>query len=128
MMKLYPNVKVEGQSFVGVKRVVVPMQSMSLQEIIKRFVRNEALPVAKEGVYNDQYDYDLEKLAHEDLTVQHEVMAEMKAKADTLKAKAKKEDSDRKDAMSKAREAKKRELLDELAKTTAAANSQGVKA
>jgi len=126
-MRLYPVVPVKGQSFKGVKKVVVPSQSMTLQEIIKRFVRNEALPVSKEGVYEDRYDYDLEKLSKEDLTVQHEVIEEFKEKAKKLDEKAKKEDSEKKDAMKKAAAAKRAELLAEL-KATTAANSEGVKA
>lgn len=75
---MYPTVKVTGKSFVGVKRVTVPNQSMSLREIISRFVRREPLPVSKEGVYEDRFG-DLEKLKREDITVQMERVERIKA-------------------------------------------------
>lgn len=60
-----------GISFKKVKRVTLPNQCMSLREIIKRFVRHEALPVLQEGVYEDRFG-DLEKLAKADITEQLE--------------------------------------------------------
>lgn len=79
MMHCYPKFVRKGQSFAGVKRVVVPRQSMTLQEIITRFVKREALPVVKEGIYEDRFPYDLEKLAHEDRTLQDEVLEDLKS-------------------------------------------------
>lgn len=103
------------------------MQSMSLQEILRRFVRKESLPISKEGVYEDRYDYDLEKLAKEDMTVQQEVLDEMKSKASVLEQKVKKEKADHQDAMKKAAAEKRRQLLEELKQDQAnAVNSQGV--
>lgn len=128
-MRLYPDVIVKGQSFVGCKKLVVPSQSMSLREILRRFVRKESLPISHEGTYEDRYDYDLEKLAKEDLTVQEEVHAEMKAKASDLDSKMKMEAAQRKDAMSKARAAQRKKLFEELkAEQASAANSPGGKA
>lgn len=115
-MRTYPTVVVKGQSFADVKKHVVPMQSLSLKEIVKRFIRREALPISKEGIYEDRYDYDLEKLAHEDLTVQSEVHQEFKQKAVDLQEKLKKEESEKKDALKKAAEAKKKALFEELKK------------
>lgn len=129
-MRLYPQVTVKGKSFVGVKKHVVPMQSMSLREILRRFVRKESLPISHEGTYNDSYDYDLEKLAKEDMTVQQEVLAEVKAKAAALDKEVKKQEAEKKDAMSKARAAKKAKLMEEFtaqANQAKAANSQGGK-
>jgi len=113
-MKLYPTVIVEGKSFVGSKKYVVPMQALSLKEILRRFVRRESLPVSHEGTYDDRHEYDLEKLAHEDLIVKEEVLNEMKEKAQVLKARLDKEESEKKDAMKKAAAAKRKELFDEL--------------
>jgi len=59
-LRLYPPVKVTGQSFKNVKRIVLPSQSMTLREIIKRFIRKESLPIEKDGIYEDRYE-DLEK-------------------------------------------------------------------
>jgi len=83
-MRLYPNVPVAGQSFIDVKVVTVPNQSLSLREIIKRFIRNEALPLEKEGIYEERMG-DLEKFAREDITVRHERAAAMKANVEALK-------------------------------------------
>lgn len=98
-MRYYPEVPREPQSFVGVKKCVLPNQSMTLQEIIRRFVKKESLPIEMQGVYNDSYDYDLEKLGKADITVREEVVAELKVQvaegrrkeAEYLKAKADKE-------------------------------------
>lgn len=64
----------------------VPNQSMSLKEILRRFIKREALPVEKEGVYFES-EYDLEKLRHEDITVKHEVLAEVKKDVERKKRK-----------------------------------------
>lgn len=78
MMRLYPPVKVEGQSFKGVKVITVPNQSMTLKEIIKRFIRKESLPIDKEGVYVEGLG-DLEKMQHEDMTYRDDRIAELKS-------------------------------------------------
>lgn len=61
---------------------------MSLQEILRRFVKRESLPQMKEGIYEDRYDYDLEKLAKADRTVQDEILdvlkSDIKAQRDKL--------------------------------------------
>jgi len=77
-LKLYPTVPVVGKSFVGVKRCVVPKQSMSLREIVRRFIRREQLPVAHEGLYEERFG-DLEKLMKKDITEQMERVEELKA-------------------------------------------------
>jgi len=61
------------------KRNVVPNQSMTLKEVIKRFVRKEALPAAKQGIYVEG-DYDLEKLANQDIVERLEVLEAVKEK------------------------------------------------
>lgn len=88
------------------KRVTVPNQCMSLEEMLRRFVRREALPVEKQGVYVES-EYDLEKLAKEDRVHQEEVLAEMKRDTESKKkkveeAKAKKA-AEKKEAEDKAK-------------------------
>jgi len=78
-MTLYPLVPRKGQDFTKSKKYVVPNQSMTLKEILRRFVKKESLPALKEGVYIET-DYDLEKLSKADLTEQHEVIEELKKK------------------------------------------------
>lgn len=89
-MRLYKKVLVKGQSFKGVKNVVIPSQSMSLKEIIIRFTRREALPIEKQGMYEDRMG-DLEKISREDILERHERAAELKKsiqKAEKQKANA----------------------------------------
>lgn len=59
------------------KKVVIPNQSMTLSEILRRFVKREPLPVSQEGIYHEG-EYDLEKLAKEDFVVKDEVLDEVK--------------------------------------------------
>lgn len=91
--RLYPPVKVTGKSFKGVKVITVPDQSMSLADILKRFIRKESLPVAREGFYSEELG-DVEKMQKQDLSVIHDRGIELrdrmaKEKADAAaKAKA----------------------------------------
>jgi len=78
MIKLYPSVQVARQSFAGVKRCTVPNQSLSLREIVKRFVRRESLPLSVPGVYEERFG-DLEKLSKADIFDQMERVKELKA-------------------------------------------------
>lgn len=78
-MHHYPKVDVKRQSFANVKRATVPNQSMSLREIIKRFVRREALPVSKEGLYEERFG-DIEKMSRLDITEQMEVVNDLKTR------------------------------------------------
>lgn len=76
-MVLHP-VKVIGQDFTKVKKVVVPMQSMTLREIIKRFIRKESLPIEKQGMYAENMG-DLEKIAKEDIYYKMERVENLKS-------------------------------------------------
>lgn len=67
MMRLYPTVVVPGQDFSKSPKVVVPMQCMTLREIIKRFLRKETLAVGHDGVYSEDHG-DVEKLARRDIS------------------------------------------------------------
>lgn len=63
---LYPSVPRVHPDYSKTPVVVVPNQSMTLQEIIKRFLRKEALPIEKNGVYLEGFG-DIEKLARQDI-------------------------------------------------------------
>ncbi|AXH73170.1 MAG: hypothetical protein [Microviridae sp.] len=56
----------------------VPNQSMSLQYIIERFTRGEAVPVGKEPQYHESDD-DLEKVSHMDLVDKQEFVEKLKS-------------------------------------------------
>lgn len=102
MIQLYNPRPVKAQSFAGAKRLTVPKQSLSLAEIVKRFVRREALPVGvKEGIYETRFG-DLEKLSMMDIHDQLEHAAELKAQVEAFnqrsKAQAEKDAADAKAA------------------------------
>lgn len=71
MIQLYDAKPIVGQSFVGCKRMTVPKQSLSLREIVRRFVRRESVPVSQEGLYETRFG-DLEKLSKGDIYDQME--------------------------------------------------------
>lgn len=86
---LYRDQPRAGQSFKKSQKFVVPNQSMTLQEIIRRFVKREPLPQMKDGSYHEG-EYDLEKLAKEDRVVRDEVLEEVKRDVEVKKVRAKK--------------------------------------
>lgn len=56
------------------KSVAIPDQSMTVQEIVKRFVRGIPVDVVKRTpVYADQNEFDLEKLARMDFGEKHQL-------------------------------------------------------
>lgn len=59
------------------KKIVVPNQAMTLQEILERFTRNEQLPIGKDVQYHESED-DLEKVQHMDLVDREEYMDKLK--------------------------------------------------
>lgn len=78
MTILYPSVVVARQSFAGVKRQTIPNQSLTIRQILQRYVRHEPLPLAHDGLYEDRFG-DLEKISHADITEQMDRIAEIKA-------------------------------------------------
>lgn len=73
------------------KKLVVPNQAMSLQEILMRFTRNEQLPIGKDLQYHESED-DLEKVLHMDLVDREEFVDKLKETQKFYKAQeAKKE-------------------------------------
>lgn len=98
-VRSYPRVKVPVQSFADCKRVTVPSQSLSLREIVRRFVRRESLPQTKDGLYEDRFG-DLEKLSRADIVEKMDRVEQLKAQIDAFekrqKEKAEKDEADRK--------------------------------
>lgn len=89
---LYPVRPIVGRSFEGCKEVTVPSQSLSLKEILRRFVRREPLPVMKDASYNEAFGVDIEKLAKLDITEQMEVVDKLKKSVKRHTTPRKKED------------------------------------
>lgn len=58
-------------------KMTVPNQSMSIQEILERFTRDEALPIGQDVQYHESED-DLEKIAHMDLVDREEYTDKLK--------------------------------------------------
>lgn len=88
----YRKVARRPRLFPGVKKLTLPDQAMSLQEMFRRFVRREPLPMEKNGTYVES-KYDLEKVMHMDIHEKKEVLEEMredtKVKEGKVKAKQK---------------------------------------
>lgn len=68
----------------GRKKLVIPNQSLSLQEILERFTRKEALPIGRDANYHESDD-DLEKVAHFDLVDKAEFSAKLSETQKTYK-------------------------------------------
>lgn len=68
--------RVVGQTNFGPK-IVVPNQSMSLQEILERFTRGEPLEIGKPVQYHESND-DLEKVSKMDLVDKAEYVDKLK--------------------------------------------------
>lgn len=66
---------------------------MSLNEIVRRFVKRESLPMSKEGLYEERFG-DLEKLAKADLVEQMERVEQLKSQIAAYKKRVK-EDEER---------------------------------
>jgi len=80
MIKLYPYTHPKtGQSFKGDKVWTVPSQSLSLAEIIKRFIRRQPLPTTNDGIYETRFG-DIEKMALKDPVEQLEYAADLESK------------------------------------------------
>jgi len=77
-MHLYITPPRKRQDLSKSPKITIPNQSMSLKEILRRFVRREALPIAREGTYEHRMG-DLEKLKNADIVDQMERVSELKA-------------------------------------------------
>jgi len=77
--KIHFTRKGSGQSFKHCPVMTIPDQSMSVKEIMMRFVRREALPVEKQGAYLTGYG-DIEKVRHKDILEKFEVAQTLKDK------------------------------------------------
>lgn len=60
------------------KRRTVPNSAISLQEMLRRFIRREPLPVEKQGVYVEG-QYDLEKIGSLDRVEQDELLSVLRS-------------------------------------------------
>lgn len=86
MKHLYPKFLAKGQDFSNVARVTVPKQSLSLREILRRYVRREPLPSTTDGVYEERFG-DLEKMSKGDIIDQMENVEVLKGKISRAKQK-----------------------------------------
>jgi len=74
-----PRPNSPGQSFKGDKRHTVPSQSLSLREILRRYVRRQPLPTSNDVQYDTRFG-DIEKMAKLDITEQKEIAKDLRAK------------------------------------------------
>lgn len=100
----------KGASFIGVKKVTVPSQAMSLREILTRFVRNEKLSVGHDVNYGD-VGVDLEKMKYSDLVDRAEFSEKLKrvARYHESKARRAREDAEKRANPQTANSSEKRE-------------------
>lgn len=109
------------------KKIVVPDQSMSLQEILTRFTRGEPLAVAHPEAYGgnedleDELNLDLEKVAKSDLTERDELAEKIRGIRDEHEKAEKTAKQKKAEAQAKAKaEADEKRILDEVEKRTKA--------
>lgn len=70
------------------KKVTIPDQSMSIQEIVRRFTRGIPVDVVqRQGVYVDQSEHDLEALARMDFADKADMANSLSDHAEGLKEK-----------------------------------------
>lgn len=68
----------EGMDYSKEEYIVVPDQSLSLEEILQRFTRGEPLDILMDGEYDDESDIDLEKLQKADLVDKNDYIEYLK--------------------------------------------------
>lgn len=112
---LYPAVPRVRRFFVGVKRCTLPNQCMSLAEMLRRYVRREPLPAAKDGVYVET-DYDLEKLTKMDRVEQEEVLTEIKETVSKKRKRVEEEDKRVSEEKASKKKAEEGAMFDQLSK------------
>lgn len=90
--RLYPSRPIVGQDLSRCKVVTVPNQSMTLMEIIRRFIRKEPLSILDKDAFYVEGRGDLEKMNKQDLTYLHDravaAFADIARKKDKAKAEA----------------------------------------
>lgn len=69
------------------KSMAIPDQSLSIQEIVKRYVRGVPVDIVqREGVYLDQDELDMEKMTREDFGTKHEMAIQFAENAKAMKS------------------------------------------
>lgn len=110
-------------SDLGGKKITVPDQSMSLKEILQRFVRGEPVPVGRDVQYHESED-DLEKIAHEDLVDQAEFHEKQVETQKTYVREQKAREQKERDAVRARLEAEERDKLEKQARDRADKDSK----
>lgn len=68
------------------KSHAIPDQSLSIQEIVKRYVRGVPVDVVqRQGTYLDQSEHDMEKMTRMDFGEKHDMAANFAANAESIK-------------------------------------------
>lgn len=105
--------------------IVVPDQSLTLKDILERFTRGEAMPIARDEQFggnedlDDPLNFDLEKLVKADMTERDEVA--QKIKEMRVQAEREEKERGRKEAEHKAKAkaaAEEKRIADEVEKRT----------
>lgn len=111
------------------KSRTVPDQSMTIQEIVKRYVRGIPVDVVKrEPVYVDQNDHDLEKLSRMDFHEKAEYAQGLSEYAEGLRNGLQEHERSKAEAKAKAAQEAAQKAIDEKASKEAKAASKEAKA
>lgn len=91
-----PEVRFKGRR----KSQTIPDQSMSIQEIVKRFVRGVPVDIVqREAVYSDQSEHDLEKLSRMDFGEKAEFARRMSEQAQGLSTELQEREAEHREAI-----------------------------
>lgn len=85
-VRKYPRKKVDYKKIAPGSRTV-PDQSLSIREIVRRYVRGIPVDVVqRDPVYMDQSEHDFEAMARKDFAEKHQIAAEFKERAKEVQA------------------------------------------
>lgn len=105
------------------KSVAIPDQSLTIQEIVKRYVRGIPVDVLqRKAVYSDQEDHDLEKISRMDFGEKAAYAAEQAEQAKQLRNELNEKEAEHREAQQRAASEKaarlaKRKKADDLSRT-----------
>lgn len=107
------------------KSVAIPDQSLSIQEIVKRYVRGIPVDVVqRQGVFVDQAEHDLEKLSRMDFGEKAAFADTMKSEAERLQSELRQAEEVKRTQAQQAKEAAEK-AADDRAEQRASAKQKG---
>lgn len=108
-----PRTRYAGVSFKGVQSLTLPNDALTIRQIIKRFIRNQSLPIEKEGAYLDIGE-DVEKIRTADFTEREEFLDRHKTKLNRIKKDLEDKEAASKKAAEEKAEADRQAIVNEV--------------